>query len=60
LVALEIRFEEGEQRWQTFGWAGAVLLLMGGHTIREEGTAQELVPIIAPGVSLQRNSLGIH
>ena len=41
------RIEDGEERWQSFGLVGG-LVLMVAHTIREEGTADgpEVIRII--------------
>lgn len=35
-VSVQDRIEGGEQRWQTFGFVGGLLLLMVGNTVREE------------------------
>ena len=31
------RIENGEQRWQTYGMIGTVVLVMIAHTVRDEG-----------------------
>ena len=40
------RVENGEQRWQTLGMAGGVLLLLVAHTIRDEEQV-EVIRIIS-------------
>jgi uncharacterized protein len=39
------RVEDGEQRWQTIGLVAGVLLIIVGHTYREDA-AEEVVRII--------------
>jgi len=42
------RIEDGEERWQTFGTADGLLLMMVVHTIREEQDGvSEIVRIIS-------------
>ena len=44
------RIVDGEERWQTLGHAGPVLLLMVAHTVRDEltgGAFQEIIRIIS-------------
>jgi uncharacterized DUF497 family protein len=38
---------DGEERWQTFGVVGGVLLLMVAHTVQEVSTTQEVIRIIS-------------
>lgn len=40
------RIEEGEQRWQTLGWADSYMLLLVAHTIWEEEEDGSLVEVI--------------
>lgn len=40
------RIEDGEQRWQTLGMVGSVLLLLVAHTVREDGDG-EVIRIIS-------------
>lgn len=40
------RVEDGEERWQTLGLAGGILVLLVAHTYREEGE-EEVVRIIS-------------
>lgn len=40
------RIEEGEERWQTVGMAGAVLVMFVAHTYRES-EGEEVVRIIS-------------
>jgi len=40
------RIVDGEQRWQTVGLAGGVVLLIVAHTYRDEGN-EEVVRIIS-------------
>jgi hypothetical protein len=44
-VSVPERIEDCEQRWQTFGIVKGQLLLMAGHTIREE-MDDEIVEIV--------------
>lgn len=49
-VAVQDRVVDGEERWQTIGFANRTLLVMVAHTIREEqsdGTAVEVFRIIS-------------
>ena len=48
-VSVKERIEKGEERWQTFGLVGNVLVLMVAHTVREEsveGIPVEVIRII--------------
>ncbi|WP_413988400.1 BrnT family toxin [Labrys okinawensis] len=40
------RIEEGEQRWQTLGWADNYMLLLVAHTLWEEEEDGSLVEVI--------------
>ena len=49
-VSVKDRVEDGEQRWQTLGFVGGLLLLVVVHTVREdydEGTSVEVIRIIS-------------
>ena len=49
-VSVQDRIEGGDQRWQTIGSVGGLLLLMVVHTVREEydeGTLVEVIRIIS-------------
>ena len=46
-VSLQDRIENGEERWQTFGLVGGVLLVMVAHTVQEEDQAETVVRIIS-------------
>ena len=49
-VSVQDRIEGGEQRWQTLGIVGGLLLLMVANTFREEydeGTLTEVIRIIS-------------
>ena len=41
------RIENGEQRWQTIGLAGGVVLLLVAHTWHEEDSGAEHIRIIS-------------
>jgi uncharacterized DUF497 family protein len=41
------RIEDGEQRWQTIGMAGGVLLLLVAHTWEENVTHETEIRIIS-------------
>ncbi len=45
-VSVLERVEEGEERWQTLGMAGGVVVLLVAHTYREEG-GQEHIRMIS-------------
>jgi uncharacterized protein len=45
-LSVQDRIEDGEQRWQTFGVAGAFAILMVAHTMTEEVTEGESTEII--------------
>uniref|UniRef100_E6PPN7 Protein containing DUF497 n=1 Tax=mine drainage metagenome TaxID=410659 RepID=E6PPN7_9ZZZZ len=49
-VSVQDRIEGGEQRWQTFGLVGGVVLLMVVHTVHEDdvhGQSIEVIRIIS-------------
>jgi uncharacterized protein len=49
-IARQDRTVEGEQRWQTFGLAKGVLLLMAAHSVgetQEDGFTFEIIRIIS-------------
>lgn len=46
-VSVLDRIENGEERWQTFGVVGGVLLLMVAHTVREVSPTQEIIRILS-------------
>ncbi len=46
-VSIQDRFEANEERWQTFGLVGGVLLLMVAHTITEEDGTNAIIRIIS-------------
>ncbi len=41
------RIEDGEQRWQTIGRVGEIVLLLVAHTWQEVGDDEELIRIIS-------------
>jgi len=46
-LSVQDRHEEGEQRWQTLGRIGEVLIVLVAHTHREDDTGEEVVRIIS-------------
>ena len=46
-VSVQDRVEGGEERWQTFGMVGTLLLVMVAHTSHEEGQAGVVIRIIS-------------
>jgi uncharacterized protein len=40
------RIEDGEQRWQTFGLVGGLVILMVAHTIIEEDSGEGIVEVV--------------
>ena len=45
LTVLE-RVEKGEERWQTFGLSGGILLVMVAHTVVEDDTDGHSIDVI--------------
>ena len=45
-VSVEDHTESGEERWQTFGLVGGLLLLMVAHTLKEEHGDDPSVEVI--------------
>jgi len=45
-LSIRDRDEDGEERWQTFGFVGGVVLLLVAHTWSEQG-GEEIVRIIS-------------
>jgi uncharacterized DUF497 family protein len=45
-VSVKERIVDGEERWQTFGMVGDLLLLMTAHTVREEEAAGKTIEVI--------------
>jgi len=45
-ISVPERIEKGEERWQTLGMAGGVVVLLVAHTYREDG-GEERVRIIS-------------
>ena len=46
-LSVQDRHEEGEERWQTLGRIGEVLIVLVAHTHREDDTGEEVVRIIS-------------
>ena len=46
-LSIQDRHEEGEERWQTLGLAGGIVVLLVAHTWRDEGEGREVVRIIS-------------
>lgn len=46
-LSIQDRHEAGEERWQTLGLAGGIVVLLVAHTWREEGDGKEVVRIIS-------------
>jgi uncharacterized protein len=45
-VSVQERVEIGEERWQTFGMVGGLLVLMVAHTVREEHDDDKHVDVV--------------
>lgn len=45
-VSIQDRYEEGEERWQTLGLVGDVVVLLIAHTI-EDQSGEEVIRIIS-------------
>ncbi len=45
-VSVKERIADGEERWQSFGLVGGVLILMVGHTVWEECDEGALIEVI--------------
>lgn len=52
-VSLQDRYEDGEERWQTLGLAGSVMLLLVAHTASEE-SGEEVIHIISARKATKR------
>ena len=46
-ITRQDRFENGEQRWQTMGLVGNVVLLLVAHTWKEAGNGVEHIRLIS-------------
>jgi uncharacterized protein len=46
-VSEQDRIENGEERWQTIGMVGGVLLILVAHTLRFEDSGNEIVRILS-------------
>lgn len=46
-VSVQDRIENGEERWQTFGLVGGVLLVMVAHTLRQQNQAETVLRMIS-------------
>jgi uncharacterized DUF497 family protein len=46
-LSIQDRHEEGEERWQTLGLAGGIVVLLVAHTWREEDNGEEVMRIIS-------------
>jgi len=46
-VSEQDRIESGEQRWQTIGVAGGVLMILVAHTVRFDNGIDEVIRIIS-------------
>ncbi|MGC9293618.1 MAG: BrnT family toxin [Acidobacteriaceae bacterium] len=55
-VAERDRMEDGEYRWQTIGMVEGVVLLLVGHTVREEGQ-DEIIRIITARKAARRERI---
>jgi uncharacterized DUF497 family protein len=45
-MSIQDRYESGEERWQTMGYIGGVLLLLVAHTVSSSGS-KEVIRIIS-------------
>ncbi len=46
-LSIQDRHACGEERWQTLGLVGGVVVLMAAHTYREDDSGEEVVRIIS-------------
>jgi len=46
-LSIQDRHESGEERWQTLGLVGGVVVLIVVHTYREDDSGEEVVRIIS-------------
>jgi len=53
-VSRQDRHEDGEERWQTLGLAGGVLLLVVAHAFREGGFGEEYIRVISARKATRR------
>ena len=56
-LSIQDRHEDGEERWQTLGLAGGIVVLLVAHTWRDEGEGGEVVRIISARKATTRERL---
>lgn len=56
-VSIQDRFEGGEERWQTLGLVGGVVVLLVAHTTYEDDNDEEVIRIISARKATQRERL---
>ena len=55
-LSVQDRFEDGEERWQTIGLVGGVVLILVAHTYRLE-SGDEIVRIISARKAIKRERM---
>jgi uncharacterized DUF497 family protein len=56
-VSIQDRFEDGEERWQTLGLVGGVVVLLVAHTTHEDENDGEVIRIISARKATKRERL---
>jgi len=56
-VSIQDRFESGEERWQTLGLVGSVVVLLVAHTMNEDENDDEVIRIISARKATQRERI---
>lgn len=56
-VSIQDRFEDGEERWQTLGLVGGVVVLIVAHTVYEDENDEEVIRILSARKATQRERL---
>jgi len=56
-LSIQDRFEDSEERWQTLGSVGGVLVLLVAHTVHEDESEDEAIRIISARKATRRERL---
>lgn len=56
-VSIQDRFEGDEERWQTLGLVGGVVVLLVAHTVYEDENDEDLIRILSARKATQRERL---
>lgn len=53
-LSVQDRHEDGEERWQTLGLVGGMVILLVAHTYREDERGEEIIRIISARKATRR------